>query len=62
MFEVIELSARRIDGVDGWNVSRTEWRLDLLPTKRTPPMHITVAVASFMGIHVMRLEISFRRQ
>lgn len=35
LFEALELPARKIDGIDGWNIARTEWRLDLLPTKQT---------------------------
>lgn len=32
IFERMDLAVRQIDGIDGWHVARSAWRLDLLPT------------------------------
>lgn len=35
LFAALELPARKIDGIDGWNIAQTEWRLDHLLTEQT---------------------------
>lgn len=35
LFDQLGLYTRQIDGVDGYDVARTAWRLELLPSKKT---------------------------